>query len=69
MVVDDGSEWMEENDLPPLTKAKILALKLCRHRCIVHAVSENALDIASPVLQMFSNLLKNDGLITEREEE
>ena len=65
MDVDDQTEWIEEERLPALAKVKILTLKLCRHRCLVHADSESALDIASPVLQLLFSILQNGGMLTE----
>ena len=42
-------------------RAKILALKVCRNRCIAHAGSETALEIAQPVIRMFSTVLQHEG--------
>jgi sister chromatid cohesion protein PDS5 len=60
-------EWMDEDALPPLAKAKILSLKVCRRRCLVHAQTESALDIAKPVLKMFLTLLENRGSTREND--
>ncbi|TDL19619.1 ARM repeat-containing protein [Rickenella mellea] len=62
---DDEVEWAEEDALPPLARAKILSLKVCRRRCLAHAQTEDALEIASPVLKMFFTLLANGGSIKE----
>lgn len=56
--VDD--EWAEMDDLPSLAEAKILAIKVCRHRCLSHSQSETG-DIAKPVLNMLVTLLENNG--------
>lgn len=64
-VDEDAEEWVEEDELPPLAKAKILALKVCRHRCLVHAGDESAVEIATPVLKMLATLLDNGGTLSE----
>lgn len=63
--MEADEEWIEEDNLPAHAKAKILVLKLCRHRCLAHSDSELALDIATPVLQMFFAILQNGGTLTE----
>ncbi|KAH8116096.1 armadillo-type protein [Phellopilus nigrolimitatus] len=62
---EDADEWTEEDNLPALAKAKILALKVCRHRCLVHSKTETALDVATPVLKLLITILENGGLISE----
>ncbi|KIJ04367.1 hypothetical protein PAXINDRAFT_22347 [Paxillus involutus ATCC 200175] len=59
MDVDD--DWVEDDDMTPIQSARILALKVCRNRCLAHASSETALDVATPVLKMFSTLLEHYG--------
>jgi sister-chromatid-cohesion protein PDS5 len=65
MDVDDLPDWMPEEELPPLARAKIRAIKICRHRCLVQAQSESALVTAKPVIKMLVTLIQNAGLITE----
>ncbi|THH06894.1 hypothetical protein EW145_g3765 [Phellinidium pouzarii] len=62
---EDADEWAEEDNLPALAKAKVLALKVCRHRCLVHSKSETALDVATPVLKLLVTILENGGAISE----
>lgn len=59
MDVDD--DWVEDDDMPPIQKARILALKVCRNRCIANAPAETALELATPALKMFSTLLEHSG--------
>ncbi|KIK94536.1 hypothetical protein PAXRUDRAFT_827895 [Paxillus rubicundulus Ve08.2h10] len=59
MDVDD--DWVQDDDMTPLQSARMLALKVCRNRCLANASSETALDIATPVLKMFSTLLEHYG--------
>jgi len=63
---ENPDEWGEDDyEIPPRTKAKLLAVKICRNRCLVHAKSESALDVAAPVLKMLVTLLANGGSMTE----
>lgn len=62
-VIDE--EWVEEDRLWPELRAKILALKICRNRCIAHARDDNASEIVKPVLKMFLTLVANSGSFTE----
>ncbi|KAF6757823.1 cohesin-associated protein Pds5 [Ephemerocybe angulata] len=62
--MDDGEEWFENEDVPDALRARILALKVCRTRCLVHADSDKALDIAKPVLKMYATLLEHNGSLT-----
>lgn len=59
MDVDD--EWGERADVPPSFNKRVLALKVCRNRCLAHAESDSALDIVTPALKMFFALLENGG--------
>ncbi|KAI0064905.1 cohesin-associated protein Pds5 [Artomyces pyxidatus] len=54
-------EWVDNDDLTPTMRAKILSLKVCRNRCLAHASSDSALDIATPFLKMFITLLEFGG--------
>lgn len=65
MEVDEDEEWIDEDNLPALARAKVLALKLCRHRCLVYAKSDTALEITTPVLRMLFAFLELQGLISE----
>ncbi len=53
-------DWVE--DPPPTLRAKVLALKVCRNRCLAHAESETALEISQPVIRMFSTVLQYEGV-------
>lgn len=68
--MDVDAEWIEKSDVPPSLSKKIKALKVCRNRCLVHAASDAALDIATPVLRMLFALLEHGGsLQAENEDE
>lgn len=63
--METDEEWVEDVDLSPELRAKIMALKVFRNRCLAQASSENALDIARPVLKMFMTLLQFSGSLSE----
>lgn len=62
--MDDSEEWVEDDDVSAASRAKILSLKVCRNRCLVHATSDSALEISKPVVKMFATLLDNRGSLT-----
>ncbi|KAH9932198.1 armadillo-type protein [Fomitopsis serialis] len=62
--MDTEEEWVEDSAMTPLLRAKLYALKVCRNRCLAHASSETAVEIARPVLKMFVALLQHSGSLT-----
>ena len=60
-VMDVDEEWVENADMWPLLRAKIIALKMCRHRCLTHAQQNKPNEIAKPVIKMYTTLLDNSG--------
>ena len=59
MVNDD--EWVEDEDMSPELRVKVLSLKVCRNRCLSHGSSDVAEEIARPILKMFITLLDHAG--------
>lgn len=59
------TDWVDDDQMPAELQAKILALKVCRNRCLALAGSDTALEIVQPVVRMFSTLLKNEGRFSE----
>lgn len=59
MDVDD--DWVQDDDMAPIQKARVLALKVCRNRCLANASAETAVELATPALKMFSTLLEHSG--------
>jgi len=59
--MESDEEWMEDIDVPPALRAKIQALKVCRNRCLAHGSKDTALDVSTPVLNMFTTLLDYGG--------
>ena len=59
-----SDEWCEDSEISPLAKAKLLSIKICRNRCVVHGKSEYAKDVAKPVLDLLFSILRNTGAVT-----
>ncbi|OSD08806.1 hypothetical protein PYCCODRAFT_1380708 [Trametes coccinea BRFM310] len=59
--MDTDEDWVDDALIPLELRAKILALKVCRNRCLAHAESETANEIAKPVIRMFSTVLQHEG--------
>jgi sister-chromatid-cohesion protein PDS5 len=64
--MDVDGDWKEDGQISDALRTKILSLKLCRHRCIAQAKSENPMQIADPVLKMLTTLLQHDGLLSDK---
>ncbi|KAI0747029.1 armadillo-type protein [Daedaleopsis nitida] len=60
-MMDTDDHWIADESLPLDLSAKILAMKVCRNRCLAHAESETALDIAQATIRMFSEVLQYEG--------
>lgn len=63
--MEETDEWATDEEVPDLTTAKIIGVKICRNRCLVHADSETALANASAVLTMLLNILAHGGSMDE----
>ncbi|GBE89081.1 armadillo-type protein [Sparassis latifolia] len=61
---ENVEEWGEEADVTSEVRAKVLALKVCRNRCLAHAADATALEIAKPALKMFATLLQYNGSLS-----
>jgi len=64
--MDVDGDWKEDSQISDILRTKILSLKLCRHRCIAQAKSENPMDVAGPVFKMLTTLLQHDGLLSDK---
>ncbi|CAE6457598.1 unnamed protein product [Rhizoctonia solani] len=64
MITDDADEeWVEDNQLNAIGKAKLLALKVMHNRCLAHVHSDAALDISQPVLKLLFTILEHNGAV------
>lgn len=59
--MDVDNDWVEDGDMALVQRARILALKVCRNRCLANASTETTLELATPALKMFSTLLEHSG--------
>jgi len=62
-------EWYEEEEVPDELRSKVLALKVIRNRCLARKSSEQALEIATPVLKLLMSLIDFEGSFNEDVEE
>jgi len=62
--MDTGYEWIEDDSMWPEVRTKLVALKACRNRCLAHASSEQALEVATPVLRMLISILEHEGSLS-----
>ncbi|KAH0581979.1 hypothetical protein H2248_011642 [Termitomyces sp. 'cryptogamus'] len=62
--MDVDEEWVPDEDMSPTLRAKILALKVFRYRCLAHVADEKAVEISTPVFRMFTQLLEYSGSFT-----
>lgn len=67
--MEDGEEWFDDEDVPELLRAKVQALKACRSRCLAHASSDKAIEIATPVMKMYATLLEHSGSLNSEIQE
>ncbi|TFK49359.1 hypothetical protein OE88DRAFT_1646400 [Heliocybe sulcata] len=58
---EEADEWVSDENLTPELRSKLLSIKIYRNRCLAHASSESALDVATPVVKMLITLLEHDG--------
>jgi sister chromatid cohesion protein PDS5 len=65
--METDEEWVEDSEMSPQLRAKIMALKVFRNRCLAAAATnaKDALEIAEPVVKMFITLLQYSGSLKE----
>lgn len=63
--METDEEWVENAQMSSELRAKVISLKVFRRRCRAQAATENALDIARPVLKMLLTLLQFGGSFSE----
>ena len=65
--METDEEWVEDGDMLPQLRAKIMALKVFRNRCLAAAATngKDATEIAEPVVKMFVTLLQYGGSLKE----
>lgn len=63
--MDVDEEWAADDEVFDNLKAKVLALKVFRNRSLAHSTSEKALEISTPVLELYTKLLDHNGSLAE----
>ena len=58
----DEDEWIDETELTPRARAKLVSLKLCANRCVSHAKTEAATTTAAPVINLLLTILTKRGM-------
>ncbi|KAJ7637138.1 armadillo-type protein [Roridomyces roridus] len=58
---EEAEEWASDEEVSDNLRAKILAIKVCRFRCLAHVGADNAVEIATPVLKLLASLIDNGG--------
>ena len=60
-----ADEWVEEEELTVLDRAKLISMRVCTHRALGFAREENAVKIARPTFDLLLSILRNDGMVNE----
>ncbi|BGP19464.1 hypothetical protein JCM10213_006284 [Rhodosporidiobolus nylandii] len=58
---DDDLTWQDDMDLAPLTRARVLSVKILVNRCLSYARTDNAAKVAKPVFDLLWPLLQMQG--------
>ncbi|GAA6062022.1 hypothetical protein JCM10212_005455 [Sporobolomyces blumeae] len=61
----EDATWIEDADLDPLTKARLLSLKVLTHRCIPFAHTDSASTVASPVFTLLWKMMEVGRFVSE----
>jgi sister-chromatid-cohesion protein PDS5 len=63
---DSQEEWVPEEELETLDRAKLLGLRICTHRALGLARHADAVEIAKPTFDLIASVFANDGQINEQ---
>ncbi|KAK0211511.1 armadillo-type protein [Armillaria fumosa] len=61
---DTEEEWVEDDVMPDLLRAKILALKVFKNRSLAYADSDKGLMVSGPPLKIFKQLVEMNGALS-----
>ncbi|KAK0480865.1 armadillo-type protein [Armillaria novae-zelandiae] len=61
---DTEEEWVEDDVMPDLLRAKILALKVFKNRTLAYADSDKGLMVSGPPLKIFKQLVEMNGALS-----
>lgn len=65
---EDEEEWADDQDVSDLLHAKVIALKLCRYRSLVHS-DDKSMTVAKPVFKLLASILDHSGALVQDVEE
>jgi hypothetical protein len=65
----EDEDWVEEDQLEILDRAKLLVMRIHTHRAIGFGRDQEALKLVQPVYEMLASVLRNEGAINEQTEE
>jgi len=58
-------EWVEEEELTFLDRAKLVGMRVCTHRSLGFARDEKAVEIVRPTFDLLLSIIKNDGMVND----
>ncbi|KAG7446844.1 cohesin-associated protein Pds5 [Guyanagaster necrorhizus] len=61
---DADEEWVNDDAMPDLLRAKILALKVFKNRSLAYADSDKGLMVSGPPLKIFKQLVEMNGALS-----
>ncbi|KAK0446041.1 armadillo-type protein [Desarmillaria tabescens] len=61
---DTEEEWVEDDVMPDILRAKILALKVFKNRSLAYADSDKGLMVSGPPLKIFKQLVEANGALS-----
>lgn len=62
---EPADEWVEEEELTLLDRAKIIGMRVCTHRSLGFARETNAVEITRPTFDLLSSIMEHDGMVNE----
>lgn len=65
----DEQEWFEDHQVPTSLKTRLMALKVCRNRCMAHVGGELEGEVAAPLLKLTMSILLNHGSVTANDDD
>ena len=61
---DKLNQWLEDDQLEILDRAKVISLRLITNRALAFARSDEAPEVAQPVLDLLRRIIRDDGQIS-----
>ncbi|WOO80532.1 Sister chromatid cohesion protein pds5 [Vanrija pseudolonga] len=62
---DDDGQWVSEDELDTLDRAKLLGMRVCTHRLIGWGRERNAVELIGPTVNLLSQVLQNEGRVSD----